>query len=87
MPASGRVVRSELVVKNFVRGGGDSRAEVRVKWRRDALLDLWVPAEMRENYEGPWLGMASGNRLERYDIDGVASYSNYRRFTVDVRIR
>lgn len=87
VPANGRVVRSELVVKNFVRGGGDSKAEIRVTWRRDAPLDLWVPAEMREDYVGPWSAMASGNRLERYDIDGVATYSNYRRFTVDVRIR
>ena len=87
VPASGRVVRSELVVKNFVRGGGGSRAEIRVTWRRDAPLDLWVPAEMRENYEGPWSAMSSRNRPERYDIDGVATYSNYRRFTVDVRIR
>ncbi len=86
VPASGRVVRSELVVKNFVRGGG-SRAEIRVTWRRDAPLDLWVPAEMRENYEGPWSAMSSRNRPERYDIDGVATYANYRRFTVDVRIR
>lgn len=87
VPASGRIVRSELVVKNFVQGGGGSRAEIRVTWRRDAPLDLWVPAEMRENYEGPWSAMSPANRPERYDIDGVATYSNYRRFTVDVRIR
>lgn len=87
VPSDGRVVRSELVVKDFVRGGADSRAEIRVTWRRDAPLDLWVPAEMQEDYVGPWSAMASGNRLERYDINGVATYSNYRRFMVDVRIR
>ena len=74
------------MVKNFVRGG-DSRAEVRVKWRRDAPLDLWVPAEMREDYVGPWSEMSSRNRLERYGIEGVATYSNYRRFTTSFRIR
>jgi hypothetical protein len=87
VPADGRVVRSELVVKDFVRGSGDSKAEIRVKWRHDASLDLWVPAEMREEYEGPWLVMSPRKRRERYDIEGVATYSNYRRFTVDVRIR
>ena len=87
VPSDGRVVRSELVVKGFVRGGGDSKAEIHVKWQRDAALDLWVPAEMREDYVGPWSAMTSANRPERYDIDGVATYSNYRRFTVDVRIR
>ena len=56
VPADGRVVRSELVVKDFVRGRGDSRAEIHVTWRRDVPLDLWVPVEMREHYEGPWVG-------------------------------
>jgi hypothetical protein len=87
VPADGRVVRSELVVKDFVRGGSDSRAEIRVRWRRDEPLDLWVPAEMSEHYSGPWQALSASKKRERYDIDGVATYSNYRRFTVDVRIR
>lgn len=86
LPSDGRVVRSELVVKDFVRGG-DSRATIHVTWRRDVALDLWVPLEMREQYEGPWSAMSSPWQRERYDIEGVATYSNYRRFTVDVRIR
>ena len=85
VPADGRVVKSELVIEDFVRGG-DSKAEIGVRWQRDASLDLWVPAEMRERYEGPWYERLD-SRLERYDIDGVATYSNYRRFTVDVRIK
>ncbi len=87
VPSNGRIVRSELVVKNFVRGSGGSRVEIHVTWRRDGPLDLSVPAEMRERYEGPWTAMRAPKQLERYDIDGVATYSNYRRFTVDVRIR
>jgi hypothetical protein len=85
VPADGRVVKSELVIEDFVRGG-DSKAEIGVRWQRDQSLDLWVPAEMRERYEGPWYERLD-SRLERYDIDGVATYSNYRRFTVDVRIK
>jgi hypothetical protein len=86
-PSDGRVVRSELVAKNFVRSGGDSKATVNVRWRRDSALDMWVPARMNELYEGPWRFQAQSGRIERYDIDGTATYSNYRRFTVDVRIK
>ena len=87
VPAEGRVVKSELVIEDFVRGRGDSKAEIGVRWRRDGSLDLWVPAEMRERYEGPWYEPRDSRPRERYDIDGVATYSNYRRFTVDVRIK
>ena len=87
VPADGRVVRSELVIENFVRGRGDSKAEIGVRWRRDRSLDLWVPAEMRERYESSWYEPRDSRPRERYDIDGVATYSNYRRFTVDVRIK
>jgi hypothetical protein len=87
VPTSGRILRSELVVRNFVSGSGGSRAEIHVFWRRDEALDLFVPGEMRERYEGPWTATRAPKQRERYDIDGVASYSNYRRFTVDVRIK
>jgi hypothetical protein len=88
VPVDGRVVRTELVVKDFVRGGGaDSKATIHVRWRRDAALDLWVPAELSETYEGPWRTMTTPRGSDRYDIEGTATYSNYRRFTVDVKIR
>lgn len=86
VPADGRVVRSELVVKNFVRDR-NSTATIDVVWRREAHLDMWVPAEMREHYEGPWFAMWASVLRLRYDIDGVATYSNYRRFTADFRIK
>ena len=63
------------------------KATVNVRWRRDSALDMWVPAKMNELYEGPWRFQAPSGRIERYDIDGTATYSNYRRFTVDVRIK
>jgi hypothetical protein len=87
VPTDGRVVRSQLVVEDFVRGRGDSKSAIDVTWRRNASLDLWVPVEMREQYEGPWLATRTLKQRERYDIDGVATYANYRRFTVDVRIK
>ncbi len=88
VPADGRIVRSTLVLKNFVRGnGGSSKAQIDVTWRRDAALDLWVPFQMQEHYEGPWFGRSGmWKRSERYDIAGTATYSNYRRFSTSVRI-
>ena len=85
--ADGCVLKTQLTVRNFVRGGRDSRAEINVTWRRDATLNLWVPAEMREAYHGPWTPLETPLGPKPYDIDGTAQYSNYRRFTVDVRIR
>jgi hypothetical protein len=50
-------------------------------------LNLWVPAEMREHYRGSWEPLMTPFGPKPYDIDGVARYSNYRRFRVDVQIR
>jgi hypothetical protein len=88
VPVDGRVVKTELLVRDFVPGrGADSKATIHVRCRRDAALDLWVPAEMRETYEGPWRTMTKPKGSDRYDIEGTATDSNYRRFTVDVKIR
>ncbi len=87
VPTDGRVLKSQLIVNNFVRGGRNSRAEINVTWQWDAPLNLWVPSEMRETYHGSWTPLATPLGPKPYDIDGIAQYSNYRRFTVDVRIR
>jgi hypothetical protein len=86
VPTDGRVVRTELEVEDFVRGG-DSRARIHVTWRVEAALGLLVPSEMRELYEGPWQAWNKGRPRQRYDIEGTATYSNYRRFTTDYRIK
>lgn len=87
VPTDGRVVRSQLVVEDFVRGRGDSNAEIDVTWERNTGIGLYVPSEMRERYEGPWYARSVSSQRDRYDIDGVATYSNYRRFTADFRIK
>lgn len=94
-PETGRVTRTELVLDDFappVRGAfGDdeirSLAEVTVAWRPDEGLGQWVPAEMRERYEGPW-GVGRDDPLMRlrYTVTGVAVYGNVRRANVDVRL-
>jgi hypothetical protein len=84
VPESGRLVRSELVVKEFVRGDGNSRAQIEVVWRRDQDLDLWVPAQMKEHFEGK--GEERGPGV-RFAIDGLATYTKYRRFSTSFKIR
>ena len=72
-PASGRVLRTELVV-------GPDRA---TPWRAHILVNykpmpengVWLPAEMREVYDNPRKARAGR-------ITGEATYANYRRLEV-----
>ena len=68
-PVDGRVVTTELIVK-------DEKVEamVDVRYRFDAQAGQAVPIEMRELYRGP----------NGVSVDGAATYSNFRRFTVEV---
>jgi hypothetical protein len=53
-------------------------------WRYDETLAAWLPSEMREHYRGI---RADPPDRRHYDLRGVATYSNYRRFVVEVRIK
>ena len=69
-PRRGTVLRSEVV---FRFRPAESRAAITTEYRVEPRLTVWVPAEMRERYEGP-------------DFDGVteavALYSGFRQFQV-----
>jgi hypothetical protein len=81
-PQDGRLVRATLDLKDPVR------TQIDFSWQLDSKLGLWVPAEMREQYVGRMSQYNPSNRrIEQYDIRGHATYSNYRRFDVDVRIK
>ena len=80
VPGDGRVVRSRLMVT------AEIDAEIDVQWRHDTRLGIWVPAEMRERYQGSWAMTPTSSRKEAYDVLGRATYSNYRRFEVESRI-
>jgi hypothetical protein len=73
-PGSGRVVETELGARE-----PDRNLDVRivVTFAEAPGFDVLVPADMRETYE-----VAAGPRTT-----GFATYSNVRRFQVDVRIR
>ena len=101
VPGDGRVVATELTADDFIdrtamrvplgpvseRLSSRSHAVIRVGWRRDDRLGVWVPAEMTERYDGPWLPDGATSAEDGFAITGVATYSNYRRFEVDVRIK
>jgi hypothetical protein len=101
-PDTGRIGRTELVVDDFHppvrarlqapgRAGRSvtvrSRAEIAVTFRPDARLGQWVPSEMRERYEGAWPDGGPDGEPRHYEITGTATYTNFRRFDVDIRIR
>lgn len=67
-PASGRVLRSVLRVDN-----SPMHVTIDVTYESNAKVAMWVPTTMRERYE-----VSRGEM-----ITTVASYSNFRKFSVD----
>ncbi len=68
-PDSGRVVQSELVFES-----GGASVTVTVRYAPQPTVDLWMPVSMEEQYR-----LARGEMVE-----GHATYSNFRKFRVDV---
>jgi len=58
----------------------ESLAEIEVTYRRQDGLGLWLPWTMSELYEGPFRGSVA--RAET-----TATYSDFKRFTTEVRLR
>jgi hypothetical protein len=81
VPSDGRVARATLLARSPVQ------TEMEFRWQEDARLGLWVPAEMRELYRDRRVDRVQQRTARPYDIRGVAKYSNYRRFDVEVKIR
>jgi len=68
-PQSGRVLMTELIAED-----ANLRGAVVVRYQSEPAMGLLVPAEMRERYD-PRLGPR---------VEGIATYSNFRKFTVTV---
>jgi hypothetical protein len=84
---TGDVVKTELLLVKVWPGGrtasdgvSGGRARIVVTYRFEQAVDSWVPAEMDELYSG------AGGRLAEWVV-GRATYSDYRRFGVETRIR
>jgi hypothetical protein len=69
-PGTGRIVMTELIAQDAA-----VRAIVDVTYAREPITGLLLPAAMRERYDG----------RDELRIDGHATYSNIRRFDVQVR--
>jgi hypothetical protein len=69
-PTSGRVLVSELVLENSAM-----HVTIAVRYESDLKMGHLVPAEMRERYD---------NRQRGSRVDGTATYTNFRRFQVQV---
>jgi hypothetical protein len=46
---------------------------------------MLLPAEMRETYEGPWVGRTTG-REALTKVSCVATYSDFKRFETSGRV-
>jgi hypothetical protein len=68
-PASGRIVQTEMVLRSPAND-----AVIRVTYAAQPGIEVWVPASMTESYK-----LKGG-----LTIDGKATYSNFRKFTVAV---
>ena len=69
-PQSGRVVQTQMET----RPAGMTTTIV-VTYQREAKLALWVPAKMDEKH-----------KLGNESVEGVATYTNFRRFQVETTI-
>lgn len=75
-PETGTVLQSELKLSTGARSN-QTRATVRVRYARNARLNLTLPSWMDEEYEA----LANGERLT---LACRATYTSYRRFGVAV---
>jgi hypothetical protein len=78
VPESGRVLRTELTLASR-RGTSVITAVIRTTYAEQSRLGLWLPRTMEESYIAQ---AANGATLGA--ITGRASYSNYRKFRVEV---
>lgn len=101
VPDNGTIVRTRIKLRNFLdvvtiaprgrRGVGDfneieSEADVDVAYRLEKDLGLWLPAKMSEFYYGP-LALETGKPPVTARASTLASYSDFRQFTTEVRIK
>jgi hypothetical protein len=72
-PVTGRLMRAEAAVESGLTAR-DVNAKIQVTFQSEPRLGFWVPAKMTEEYQNKRLVTLSS---------GVATYSNYRKFSVD----
>ena len=82
----GTVLETELAQSNEAI---HLAAQIRVTFRRDAALAMWLPVRMAEEYKQQqlgWWGTPPRTAIVNETIECVATYSNFRRFETSGRI-
>ena len=74
---TGAIVETVLKIEE-----NGSTGEIKVSFRLDPALGLWVPAEMTEMYQAMTQRSLSGAPRPETIVEGTAKYTNYRRFQV-----
>jgi VWFA-related protein len=74
---TGAIVESVLRIEE-----NGSTGEIKVLFRHDPVLGMWVPAEMTETYQMLTQRSLSGVPRAETIVEGRAKYANYRRFQV-----
>jgi hypothetical protein len=96
VPATGRVfvdpVRGTVLRTDIEFRVNPGRARITVEYRFDAGLGIWLPMEMKENYQDlpdAFLAFVPGLRGGgfRADTEATARYARYRRFSVTTEER
>jgi len=81
--ADGAIVRTELQIRS-----AGVVATISVNYAKHDKVSLWVPVRMIESYEPLTTATASGLDVDRppsVRIDGTATYSDFRQFSVDTK--
>jgi hypothetical protein len=76
---TGAIVESVLKIEE-----NGSTGEIKVSFRHDPALGMWVPAEMTETYQALTQRSMSGAPRPETIVEGRAKYTNYRRFQVKI---
>jgi VWFA-related protein len=74
---TGAIVETVLKIEE-----NGSTGEIKVSFRHDPALGLWVPSEMTELYQAMTQRSLSGAPRPETIVEGTAKYANYRRFQV-----
>jgi hypothetical protein len=76
---TGAIVETVLKIEE-----NGSTGEIKVSFRHDPALGMWVPAEMTETYQALTQRSMSGAPRPETIVEGTAKYTNYRRFQVKI---
>jgi len=77
--ATGAIVETVLKIEE-----NGSTGQIKVSFRHDPALGMWVPAEMSEMYQAMTQRSLSGAPRAETLVEGRAKYTNYRRFQVKI---